>query len=201
MRVRHCLPFQKSVAGERRRAECSRSATSPRQSPRQSSTMMMANGRAAISVMDCSAASPPVAIRVPAVIPSSTAQNRRCQIGERSLPWVAMLSMTKAPESAEVTKKTLMRITASAEVMSDPGKRSKKLNRRVSTLPTELVRLVPPSRWLTQMAALPNTVIHSRLKAVGTNRTPRMNSRRVRPREMRAIKRPTKGDQEIHQAQ
>ncbi|MNJ38197.1 hypothetical protein D3C77_330390 [compost metagenome] len=201
MRVRHCLPFQKSVAGERRLAECSLSAMRPRTRPRQSSTMMKANGRAAISVMDCSAASPPVLIRVPAVTPSSRAQNRRCQMGEPSLPWVAMLSMTKAPESAEVTKKTLMRITASAEVMSAPGKRSKKLNSRVSMLPTESIRVWPPSCWLAQMAALPNTVIHSRLKAVGTNRTPRMNSRRVRPREMRAMKRPTKGDQEIHQAQ
>ena len=39
---------------------------------------------------------PPVLIRVPAVTPSSRAQNRRCQTGEPSLPWVAMLSMTKA---------------------------------------------------------------------------------------------------------
>ena len=31
--------------------------------------------------------------------------------------------------------------------------------------------------------------------------TPRMNWRIVRPREMRAMKMPTKGDQEIHQAQ
>ena len=93
----------------------------------------------------------PVLIRVPAVTPSSRAQNRRCQTGEPSLPWVAMLSMTKAPESAEVTKKTLMRITARAEVMSAPGKRSKKLNSRVSMLPTESMRLVPPHagwpRW------------------------------------------------------
>ena len=99
-----------------------------------------------------------------------------------------------------MTKKTLMRMTARAEVMSAPGKRSKKLNSRVSMLPTESMRLVPPC-WLVQMAALPNTVIQSRLKAVGNEQDAEDELRRVRPREMRAMKRPTKGDQEIHQAQ
>ena len=55
--------------------------------------------------------------------------------------------------------------------------------------------------WSSQIAVLPNSVIHNRLKPVGTNKAPRMNSRIVRPREMRAMNRPTKGDQEIHQAQ
>jgi len=35
----------------------------------------------------------------------------------------------------------------------------------------------------------------------GANRTPPTNSRRVRPREIRAINMPTKGDQEIHHPQ
>ncbi len=52
-----------------------------------------------------------------------------------------------------------------------------------------------------QIAVLPNTVIHTSVKPVGTNSTPRTNSRIVRPREMRAMNMPTKGDQEIHQAQ
>ena len=69
--------------GERRLAECSFcSATRPRQSPRQSSTSDEAKRRGGVRVMDWSAASPPVLIRVPAVTLSSRAQNRRCQIGE-----------------------------------------------------------------------------------------------------------------------
>ena len=112
-----------------------------------------------------------------------------------------MLSMTKAPESAEVMKKTLIRITASAEVMPEAGSRSKKLNSRASTLLALCASACSPPCSDSQMALLPNTVIHSRLNAVGTNSTPRMNSRRVRPREMRAINSPTNGDHEIHQAQ
>src|SRR5574344_275658 len=112
-----------------------------------------------------------------------------------------MLSMTKAPESAEVTKKTLIRSTASAEVISGHGSRSKKLNSSASTLLALSASECSPPCNDSQMALLPNTVIHKRLKAVGTNRTPRINSRRVRPREMRAMNRPTNGDQEIHQAQ
>ena len=39
------------------------------------------------------------------------------------------------------------------------------------------------------------------LSTLGTTSTPIANSRMVRPREMRARNMPTKGDQEIHQAQ
>ncbi|MNC67623.1 hypothetical protein D3C75_1181330 [compost metagenome] len=51
------------------------------------------------------------------------------------------------------------------------------------------------------MAELPKTVIHRKVKAVGTSSTPMTNSRTVRPREMRAMNMPTNGDQAIHQAQ
>ena len=51
------------------------------------------------------------------------------------------------------------------------------------------------------MAVLPNTVIHKKVKPVGTSSTPMANSRTVRPREIRAINMPTNGDQEIHHAQ
>ena len=51
------------------------------------------------------------------------------------------------------------------------------------------------------MAELPKTVIQRKVKAVGTSSTPMMNSRTVRPREIRAMNIPTNGDQAIHQAQ
>ena len=43
--------------------------------------------------------------------------------------------------------------------------------------------------------------IQIRVKPVGMNNTPTMNSRMVRPLDTRAINIPTKGDQEIHHAQ
>ncbi|MCY1378129.1 hypothetical protein D9M69_657400 [compost metagenome] len=51
------------------------------------------------------------------------------------------------------------------------------------------------------IAVSPNTVIQNKVKPAGTSRTPVTNSRIVRPREMRAMNRPTKGDQAIHHPQ
>ncbi len=51
------------------------------------------------------------------------------------------------------------------------------------------------------MAVFPKTVIHRRATDEGTSKTPKRNSRIVRPREMRAMNMPTKGDQAIHQPQ
>lgn len=51
------------------------------------------------------------------------------------------------------------------------------------------------------MAVSPNTVIQNSVKPAGTSSTPLTNSRMVRPREMRAMNRPTKGDHAIHQPQ
>ena len=57
-----------------------------------------------------------------------------------------------------------------------------------------------PARQMSR-ALLPKIEIHSRMNANGTTSTPMMNSRSVRPREMRARNRPTNGAQAIHQAQ
>ncbi|MNI52410.1 hypothetical protein D3C73_1071870 [compost metagenome] len=51
------------------------------------------------------------------------------------------------------------------------------------------------------MAVSPNTVIQNSVKPAGTSSTPVTNSRIVRPREMRAMNMPTKGDHAIHQPQ
>jgi hypothetical protein len=51
------------------------------------------------------------------------------------------------------------------------------------------------------MAVPPKAVIHSTQASEGTSSTEMMNSRTVRPRDTRAMNMPTKGDQEIHQAQ
>lgn len=50
-------------------------------------------------------------------------------------------------------------------------------------------------------ALLPNTDSHSRVKVKGIIRVPITNWRMVRPREMRAVNRPTNGDRATHHAQ
>ena len=50
-------------------------------------------------------------------------------------------------------------------------------------------------------AVPPNTENHTNAASVGASTVPRMNSRMLRPRETRAMNRPTNGDQLTHQAQ
>lgn len=112
------------------------------------------------------------------------------------------MSTTSAPESAEVTKNTTTISTATSEITLPSGKCSRKANSA-----TELSWLTTSANWVKPscrtmwMAVSPNTVIHSRVKPAGTNSTPQTNSRIVRPREIRAMNRPTKGDQDSHQPQ
>ena len=51
------------------------------------------------------------------------------------------------------------------------------------------------------MAVPPRMANHTKLTTLGARITPKTNSRMVRPLEMRAIKVPTNGAQEIHHAQ
>ncbi|MNF16507.1 hypothetical protein D3C80_2195540 [compost metagenome] len=51
------------------------------------------------------------------------------------------------------------------------------------------------------MPAPPKTLNHTRLTRPGTSNTPLTNWRMLRPRLIRAMNMPTKGVQEIHQAQ
>ena len=100
-----------------------------------------------------------------------------------------------------MTKNTAIKRIASHDTGPAQGRYSKKRNSSASTLPTVCASAPLAMCVSTQIAPLPKAVIHSRLKAVGTSSTPMTNSRMVRPREMRAMNMPTKGDQEIHQAQ
>ncbi len=112
------------------------------------------------------------------------------------------MSTTSAPESAEVTKNTTTMMIATSDSTEANGKCSRKAN-SASELSRSMAspRLVTCSQRIMWMAVSPNTVIHNRVKAVGTSNTPLTNSRIVRPREMRAMNRPTKGDQASHQPQ
>ena len=60
----------------------------------------------------------------------------------------------------------------------------------------------PPSAVSSRYMALPPKMqSQKKARVVGTNITPTMNSRMVRPRLIRAMNIPTKGAQEIHQPQ
>ncbi len=163
--------------------------------------MMMATGSAAISVIACSAPSPPATSRTAAVTPSSAAQNSRCQTGDCALPRVAIWSITNAPESADVTKNTAISTIATIDSSCGNGRKSKKRNSSASTLVAVCASAPAAPCVSSQIALLPNTVIHTRLNAVGTSSTPITNWRIVRPREMRAMNMPTNGDHDTHHAQ
>ena len=150
----------------------------------------------------CRLCSPPARSRTAATAPLSTAQNTRRQVGVSSAPSAVMVSITSAAESAEVTKKTTTSSVARTEERVASGNCSRKTKSASGTLVATVseTAVVRPESC-SQMAVFPKTVIHTSVKPVGTKRTPTTNSRMVRPREMRAMNIPTKGDQEIHQAQ
>ncbi|MNT00754.1 hypothetical protein D3C72_1351960 [compost metagenome] len=137
-----------------------------------------------------------------ATTPTRIDQNTRCHSGVSSRPPEASMSSTRAPESAEVTKNTTTMATATSERKKEKGKCSRKAN-SASELSCRTVSTRPVRPWCRTMwmAVSPNIVIHSRVKPAGTKSTPQTNWRMVRPREMRAKNRPTKGDQDSHQPQ
>lgn len=120
----------------------------------------------------------------------------------------ARKSSTREPESAEVMKKKMSTIIASTlnTVGSTEGNTSKAWKMVVTELTVGSpvagsVPIIVPNWFCTHSAKLPNTVNHTRLTRVGASSTPMMNSRMVRPREMRAMKMPTNGAQLTHQPQ
>jgi hypothetical protein len=160
------------------------------------------NGRAAASVAVCSAPRPPASSRVAASRPSTTAQKTRWHVGDASWPPLVSMSTTSEPESEEVTKKVATSSVASTDVSPASGScRRNSKSATASSIATTSARPVIPCTSTMWIAVPPKTVIQTNVKPTGTSRTLRTSSRIVRPREMRAMNRPTKGDQAIHQAQ
>ena len=87
------------------------------------------------------------------------------------------------------------------DAITDKGSCSSTSNKATGILLATLCTMGAAPLRSSEMAVLPNTVIHRKVNSTGTSSTPVMNSRMVRPREMRAINMPTKGDHEIHQPQ
>jgi len=65
--------------------------------------------------------------RAMAIAPTSSAQKIRCHTGDSPSSFEESMSMTRAPESAEVTKKITTSSVATAEVRPDHGSLSRKL--------------------------------------------------------------------------
>src|SRR5690554_2621957 len=109
------------------------SMTSARHMPTADSRIITAKGRALVTVIDCSAFSPPASSSTAAITPWDEAQKIRCQTGVLEAPPAARESTTNEPESDEVTKNTTIRMTATKEVMELSGRYSSILNRAMET--------------------------------------------------------------------
>src|SRR3546814_20520485 len=121
------------------------------------------------------------------------AQKTLCQTGESSASPEVIVSITSAPESADVTKKVMTSSVANPDAIIDRGNCSSisKSATGMSTVAVSARVATPPrSIWI---AVFPNTVIHRNVKSDGTISTPSTNSRIVRPREIPALNNPTKG--------
>ena len=161
-----------------------------------------AKGSALMIDPDCSAGSPPASSSAAATTPSVTAQKIRCHTGGSSLPPEVIMSITSEPESDEVTKKVIINKVATSDIRVDQGSCSSIINIAVGESANAVfTKLMPLSASSMVSAMLPKKLSHKKVKPAGTKSTPTMNSRIVRPREMRAMNMPTNGDQEIHQAQ
>ena len=116
-------------------------------------------------------------------------------------PPVLIMPSTSVAESPEVTKNTSTRMVATPLSRPLMGRASNMANMAVDTSAPTASAIGRPCMisWLS--AVPPNTENHTKAASVGASTVPRMNSRMVRPRDTRAMNRPTNGDQLTHQAQ
>ena len=151
----------------------------------------------------CNDLRPPPRSRAMATAPSRLHQNTRWATGGSSFPPADVMSMTSEPESDDVTKKIIRRTTLANEASCAIGSTSSILNSASSGFHSVIIWDTPvyPSKSSWWMAVAPKTLIHSKEHSAGRRRTQIINSRTVRPLEMRAMNIPTNGVHEIHQAQ
>ena len=108
---------------------------------------------------------------------------------------------TSVAESPEVTKNTSTSTVATNDITAPQGSALNMAKSAVDTSALTASDRGTPCMISRCSAVPPNTENHTNAASVGASTVPRMNSRIVRPRETRAMNRPTKGDQLIHQAQ
>ena len=118
------------------------------------------------------------------------------------VPRSESIPITTEPASAPETKKIATRNMARKQVKPAIGYWSSSAKSEIAAPCSFTASTRPPwptsSEW---SAAPPMMVNQMKVTALGISSTPVTNSRIVRPREMRAMKTPTKGAQLTHQAQ
>jgi hypothetical protein len=108
--------------------------------------------------------------------------------------------MTTEAASAPLMKKNAIRIMATIDTRVVNGSCSSAVKSESSGVDVVPIKSACPLVWRSIPVA-PTIANQTKPSPVGIATTPRMNSRIVRPLEMRATKVPTKGAQEIHHAQ
>src|SRR5690606_8058848 len=141
--------------------------------------------------------------RSAASTPSDTPQNTRCRTGPASPSPVHSMSTTREAESEDVAKKMATMTIANPWTSVVAGKFSKNSNIARGMLSATAAEMAPPSPPIPSISSAdqPKTENQMSVNADGAKRTARMNSRIVRPLEMRATKIPMNGDQVTVQAQ
>ncbi len=108
---------------------------------------------------------------------------------------------TSVAESPEVTKNTSTSTVATTDITAPKGSAENIANSAVDTSALTAAAIGTCCQISRCSAVPPKTANHTKPASVGASTVPTMNSRIVRPRETRAMNRPTNGDQEIHHAQ
>ena len=121
------------------------------------------------------------------------------------------MSTTSDAESDEVAKKIATTSTASPCISGAQGSSAKNANIASGTDSLTALLMLPAAGPIAARAASPSPSMaiacqpkianQMTVNSDGASRTPKTNSRTVRPREIRATNRPMKGDQVTVQAQ
>src|SRR5690606_35430890 len=160
-----------------------------------------ANGNANTMVAVCTALSPPASNSEIAMPEISRPQMILTRLGGFCSPPVLIMPSTRVAESPEVTKKTTTSTVATTPMRVPSGSASNMANSAVDTSALTACASGTPCMISRLSAVPPNTENHMKPASVGATTVPITNSRMVRPRETRAMNRPTKGDQLTPQAQ
>ena len=164
--------------------------------------MMNAKGKAARIAPVCRPFNPPDHSKTAAATDWMTPHVNLIELGGFRFPWVVKVPRTKVAESAEVIKNVPIKKMATMDMIEPMGNCSRRMNKATSIPRASMTCLIPTcSNRSSAMAVPPNTENQNAQKIVGTRRTPRTNSRTVRPLEILAMNIPTNGAQAIHQAQ
>ena len=148
----------------------------------------------------CSALSPPTSSSADAIAPIRQPITAVTVLAGSSTPREASIPITIAAASAPLMKKNAIRIIDSTDVIVVNGSSSSAVKSDSSGVEVVAIRSAAPLICMS-IEADPMIANQTKPMPVGIATTPMMNSRIVRPFEMRATNVPTKGAHEIHHAQ